>query len=228
MTCGGLCPGLNDVVQNIVYTLADYGVPTDQVPPPPPSFPAPPHSCKAAHSGLRTQSRSGALTPCGGQRSPAHSRQPDRCCCCCFGCGNAEAAAFWAAAMGPEQGLLNRSWSQNRNANQEVMRMGCTEVGAAGAAQIFGIKYGLRGFYDRSHKPVHLTPEIVDGIQLRGGTILVGAAATASPPYPPSAADVLSSPRAELTAPSLCSRGLLLCWRLLGGGPPGGHGAAVC
>ena len=39
--------------------------------------------------------------------------------------------------------------------------------------QIFGIKYGLRGFYDRATKPVHLTPEIVDGIQLRGGTILV-------------------------------------------------------
>lgn len=40
-------------------------------------------------------------------------------------------------------------------------------------AQIFGIKYGLRGFYDRATKPVHLTPEVVDGIQLRGGTILV-------------------------------------------------------
>jgi 6-phosphofructokinase len=25
VTCGGLCPGLNDVVQNIVYTLTDYG-----------------------------------------------------------------------------------------------------------------------------------------------------------------------------------------------------------
>jgi 6-phosphofructokinase len=25
VTCGGLCPGLNDVVQNIVFTLADYG-----------------------------------------------------------------------------------------------------------------------------------------------------------------------------------------------------------
>lgn len=67
VTCGGLCPGLNDVIQNIVYTLADYGVPTDQ---------------------------------------------------------------------------------------------------------IFGIKYGLRGFYNRNTKPVHLTPDIVDGIQLRGGTIL--------------------------------------------------------
>ncbi len=30
VTCGGLCPGLNDVVQNIVYTLNDYGVPEDQ------------------------------------------------------------------------------------------------------------------------------------------------------------------------------------------------------
>ncbi len=56
------------------------------------------------------------------------------------------------------------------------------ERARAAAAQIFGIKYGLRGFYDRSHKPVHLTPEIVDGIQLRGGTILVGAAP--SPPSP--------------------------------------------
>jgi len=31
VTCGGLCPGLNDVVQNIVYTLDDYGVPEDQI-----------------------------------------------------------------------------------------------------------------------------------------------------------------------------------------------------
>lgn len=31
VTCGGLCPGLNDVVQNIVFTLLDYGVPEDQV-----------------------------------------------------------------------------------------------------------------------------------------------------------------------------------------------------
>jgi hypothetical protein len=31
VTCGGLCPGLNDVVQNIVYTLDDYGVPAGQV-----------------------------------------------------------------------------------------------------------------------------------------------------------------------------------------------------
>ena len=26
VTCGGLCPGLNDVIQNIVWTLDDYGV----------------------------------------------------------------------------------------------------------------------------------------------------------------------------------------------------------
>eukprot|EP00983_Pelagomonas_calceolata_P014888 472238-Pelagomonas_calceolata.AAC.9 len=31
VTCGGLCPGLNDVIQNIVYTLRDYGVPEDNI-----------------------------------------------------------------------------------------------------------------------------------------------------------------------------------------------------
>lgn len=31
VTCGGLCPGLNDVVQNIVSTLHDYGVPEDNI-----------------------------------------------------------------------------------------------------------------------------------------------------------------------------------------------------
>lgn len=67
VTCGGLCPGLNDVVQNIVCTLCDYGVPEDQ---------------------------------------------------------------------------------------------------------IFGIKYGLRGFLDRTTKPVMLGRQAVDGIHLRGGTVL--------------------------------------------------------
>ena len=67
VTCGGLCPGLNDVVQNIVYTLADYGVPEDQ---------------------------------------------------------------------------------------------------------IFGIRYGLRGFLDRHAKPIQLSRSKVDGIQLKGGTML--------------------------------------------------------
>lgn len=68
VTCGGLCPGLNDVVQNIVYTLDDYGVPDDQ---------------------------------------------------------------------------------------------------------IFGIRYGLRGFLDRHAKPIQLNRQAVDGIQLKGGTVLV-------------------------------------------------------
>nr|WHU05653.1 6-phosphofructokinase 1 [Chromochloris zofingiensis] len=67
VTCGGLCPGLNDVIQNIVTTLADYGVPEDQ---------------------------------------------------------------------------------------------------------ILGIRYGLRGFYERDDKPVTLTRKSVDGIHLKGGTIL--------------------------------------------------------
>jgi 6-phosphofructokinase len=68
VTCGGLCPGLNDVVQNLVYTLADYGVPEDQ---------------------------------------------------------------------------------------------------------ILGIRYGLRGFYERDDKPITLTRHMVDGIHLKGGTMLV-------------------------------------------------------
>lgn len=67
VTCGGLCPGLNDVIQNLVCTLADYGVPEDQ---------------------------------------------------------------------------------------------------------ILGIRYGLRGFYEREDKPITLTRKYVDGIHLKGGTIL--------------------------------------------------------
>ncbi len=39
--------------------------------------------------------------------------------------------------------------------------------------QIYGIKYGLRGFYDRNAKPVELNARTVEGIHLRGGTILV-------------------------------------------------------
>jgi 6-phosphofructokinase 1 len=31
VTCGGLCPGLNDVIQHIVLTLLDYGVPEEQI-----------------------------------------------------------------------------------------------------------------------------------------------------------------------------------------------------
>jgi 6-phosphofructokinase 1 len=70
VTCGGLCPGLNDVVQNIVFTLTDYGVPEDQ---------------------------------------------------------------------------------------------------------ILGIRYGLRGFYEREDKPVTLTRRMVEGIHLKGGTMLVSS-----------------------------------------------------
>ena len=39
--------------------------------------------------------------------------------------------------------------------------------------QIFGIRYGLRGFLDRHAKPVQLSRSKVDGIQLKGGTVLV-------------------------------------------------------
>jgi len=75
VTCGGLCPGLNDVVQNIVFTLTDYGVPEDQ---------------------------------------------------------------------------------------------------------ILGIRYGLRGFYERDDKPVTLTRRMVEGIHLKGGTMLVSSCWAAS------------------------------------------------
>ena len=42
--------------------------------------------------------------------------------------------------------------------------------------QIFGIRFGLRGFLDRHAKPVQLSRSKVDGIQLKGGTVLVGGA----------------------------------------------------
>ena len=41
------------------------------------------------------------------------------------------------------------------------------------AAQIYGIRFGLRGFYSRTAKPVELNQKRVDGIHLTGGTILV-------------------------------------------------------
>lgn len=31
VTCGGLCPGLNDVIQHCVYTLLEYGVPEENI-----------------------------------------------------------------------------------------------------------------------------------------------------------------------------------------------------
>ena len=67
VTCGGLCPGLNDVIQSIVGTLIEYGVPQEQ---------------------------------------------------------------------------------------------------------IFGIRYGLKGFYAKHKKPVTMNSAFVDGVHLKGGTIL--------------------------------------------------------
>jgi 6-phosphofructokinase 1 len=37
---------------------------------------------------------------------------------------------------------------------------------------VLGVRYGFRGFYSKTDKPVSLTRRSVDGIQLRGGTIL--------------------------------------------------------
>ncbi len=39
--------------------------------------------------------------------------------------------------------------------------------------QIFGIRYGLRGFYDREFKPINLNKRVVQNIHLQGGTMLV-------------------------------------------------------
>ena len=39
--------------------------------------------------------------------------------------------------------------------------------------KIYGIMYGLRGFYSRNIKPIHLDREAVEDIHLKGGTILV-------------------------------------------------------
>ncbi|PRW56044.1 phosphofructokinase family isoform B [Chlorella sorokiniana] len=39
-------------------------------------------------------------------------------------------------------------------------------------ANIMGIRYGFKGFYDRKHKPVTLTRRMVEEIHLEGGTIL--------------------------------------------------------
>ena len=40
--------------------------------------------------------------------------------------------------------------------------------------QIYGIRYGLRGFYSRDAKPMELNARAVEGIHLQGGTVLVG------------------------------------------------------
>ncbi len=39
--------------------------------------------------------------------------------------------------------------------------------------QIYGIRYGLRGFYSRDAKPMELRAHVVEGIHLQGGTVLV-------------------------------------------------------
>ena len=81
VTCGGLCPGLNDVVRQLVLSLGDYGVSID----------------------ARKQG--------GASHDPTDST-------------------------------------------------------------VLGIYYGFAGFYDADTPPDHLTREDVDGIQLRGGTML--------------------------------------------------------
>jgi len=45
-------------------------------------------------------------------------------------------------------------------------------AGGYGVKNIVGVRYGLKGFYDKTRKSVKLTPAAVEGIQLQGGTIL--------------------------------------------------------
>ena len=47
----------------------------------------------------------------------------------------------------------------------------CTDYGVP-EGNIIGIRYGFRGFYDKTAKPVVLTKRSVEGIHLEGGTIL--------------------------------------------------------
>eukprot|EP00951_Prasinocladus_malaysianus_P035123 scaffold359402_cov34-Prasinocladus_malaysianus.AAC.1 len=37
---------------------------------------------------------------------------------------------------------------------------------------ILGVRYGYRGFYDKTHKPIVLSSKNVDGLHLQGGTML--------------------------------------------------------
>lgn len=49
----------------------------------------------------------------------------------------------------------------------------CVRACACAQDNILGIRYGLRGFYERDFKPITLTRSVVDGIHLKGGTLLV-------------------------------------------------------
>lgn len=45
-------------------------------------------------------------------------------------------------------------------------------AGGYGVKNIVGVRYGLKGFYDKMRKSIKLTSAAVEGIQLQGGTIL--------------------------------------------------------
>lgn len=47
----------------------------------------------------------------------------------------------------------------------------CEDYGVP-EGNIHGIRYGLKGFYDKKHKPVVLTKKVVESIHLTGGTLL--------------------------------------------------------
>ena len=68
--------------------------------------------------------------------------------------------------------------------------------------QIYGIRYGLRGFYSRDAKPMELKASAVEGIHLQGGTVLVCSSPSTRPLLTPDAH------RAALPHPERCTQSL--------------------
>ena len=156
MTCGGLCPGLNDVVQNIVFTLADYG-----------GFGWVWGVCWCGVAGGSEGSASFAIVASAPQLWHVGRRAP---------------SVFEEHPPQVALGLLHASFPAPLlllapHANRALPPPPSPQPGVP-EDQILGIRYGLRGFYDRSgEKPVPLTRRVVDGIHLKGGTMLVGGGA---------------------------------------------------
>lgn len=189
VTCGGLCPGLNDVVQSIVCSLIDYGVPEEQVRPRIRSL----VRCCLCLSGS-DKARSQPVFCLAYFARLRHSR------------GFSRRARVWTCGLLSRAGgvqnacpvvVPTRRWLINNARLNELTlscnifhrsgclsRRGCASccrIGAASVAewrerllctQILGIRYGLRGFYASDKKPLTLNRASVESIHLRGGTIL--------------------------------------------------------
>jgi hypothetical protein len=107
---------------------------------------------------------------CHPPRRPS-SRRPGRSCVCRWVCA-------WPTAY-PTVNSSPRA-TPNPNPNPGAPRKTPKRALPSSAPgvpedQIIGIRYGLRGFYEKGTKPVTLTRKSVDGIHLKGGTMLVRA-----------------------------------------------------